>query len=82
MTLAEYMDSNDYETLQKTIFEITEILHDFVQGIINGKEPLRKKRGISNSNETRIWSGLADEIEKLMRFIFDGVNSNAHQTQL
>ena len=60
------MDPNDYETLQKTISEITEILHDFVQGIINGKEPLRKKRGISNSNETKIWSGLADEIEKLI----------------
>ena len=74
MTFGEYMDPNDYEKLQSSISALTEVLHDFVQNIINGKEPLRKRREVLNTNDYKIWSGLADEIEKLIRFLLDGMN--------
>ena len=53
---------------------ITEALHDLVQAITNEKEAIRKKRQVSISTDDTTWADLADEFEKLVRFILDGMD--------
>ena len=59
------------------VAEITEALHDLVQAITNEhleKPSVRKKRQVSISTDSTTWSDLADEFEKLVRFILDGMD--------
>ena len=68
MTLAEYIDTNDYEKVEMALSKVTESLHEILKALTN--EPLnqRKKREV---NQEHVWSNFADQIELIVRFVME-----------
>ena len=66
LTLGLYLPPSEYESLKKTVSELTTQLHDFVDIFIESQS--RKRRQIDYQND---FSDLADEIERLARFILE-----------
>ena len=69
LTLGLYLPPAEYETVKKTVSELTTQLHDFVDIFIDSHS--RNKRQIGYPND---FSDLADEIERLVRFILETYN--------
>ena len=68
LTLGLYLPPSEYESLQKTVSELTTQLHDFVDIFIESQSRKRKKRENDYQN---VFSDLADEFERLARFILE-----------
>ena len=72
MTLAQYMDQNDYKEVQKVVSGLTEGLQKILQALkTDPLENNRKKREIS---EQYGWSDLADVVEDIIRFLLEAKN--------
>ena len=68
LTLGLYLPPSEYESIKKTVSELTTQLHDFVDIFIESQSRKRKRRQIGYQND---FSDLADEIERLARFILE-----------
>ena len=61
------MEPAEYEAVMRQVSDVTKLLHDFVDTFINANS--RRKREINYYQNG--FSDIADEIERLVRFILE-----------
>ena len=66
LSLGLYLPPSEYESIKKTVSELTTQLHDLVDIVIERQS--RKRRQIDYQND---FSDMADEIERLARVILE-----------